>query len=104
MVSLRRSLGTPATKRRPRIWTRRPATNAGGGNSWRRTEKSGSVLRLLSEYRGHGHAATVVTAWAHAVTARGALPMYSTSSDNVASQRVAAKCGFTAYGSDYHIT
>ena len=61
-------------------------------------------VETLWEYRGHGHAATVVTAWAHAVTARGALPMYSTSWDNVASQRVAAKCGFTAYGSDYHIT
>jgi len=61
-------------------------------------------VETLPEHRGRGHAVAAVTAWAAAVADRGALPMYSTSWQNTASQRVAAKCGFTAYGSDYHIT
>jgi GNAT superfamily N-acetyltransferase len=61
-------------------------------------------VETLPAYRGLGHAATVVRAWAHAVAASGALPMYSTNWENAASRRVAAKCGFVTYGSDYHIT
>lgn len=61
-------------------------------------------VETLPDYRGRGHAVAVVSAWAAAVARLGALPLYSTSWENHASQRVAAKCGFTGYGSDYHIT
>lgn len=61
-------------------------------------------VETLPEHRGRGHAVTAVAAWAAAVARLGALPLYSTSWQNGPSQRVAAKCGFTAYGSDYHIT
>ena len=60
-------------------------------------------VETLPDHRGRGHAVSAVSAWAAAVAELGALPLYSTSWQNVASQRVAAKCGFSAYASDYHI-
>lgn len=44
-------------------------------------------------FRGRGHAVAVTAAWAQAVRARGILPLYGTSWQNRASQRVAAKLG-----------
>jgi RimJ/RimL family protein N-acetyltransferase len=55
-------------------------------------------------FRGRGHAARVVAAWAAAVRRMGAIPLYSTSWSNAASQRVARKLGLRMFGADLHIT
>lgn len=54
-------------------------------------------------YRGHGYAGQAVAQWAAALCQRGLLPLYSTSWDNRASQRVAAKLGLVDYGEDWSI-
>jgi hypothetical protein len=61
-------------------------------------------VETLRGYRGRGYAASVVAGWAMAVRARGRIPLYSTSWDNVASQRVATKLGLILYGVDLHFT
>jgi len=53
--------------------------------------------------RGRGYATAAVAVWATAVRRRGLLPLYSTSWENVASQRVAAKVGAVSYGEDWEI-
>jgi RimJ/RimL family protein N-acetyltransferase len=55
-------------------------------------------------FRGRGHAARVVAAWAAAVRRTGAIPLYSTSWGNTASQAVARKLGLRMFGADLHIT
>ncbi len=54
--------------------------------------------------RGLGHAGAAVAVWAAAIQSRGLLPLYSTSWDNAASQRVAQKLGAVMYGEDWWIT
>lgn len=49
------------------------------------------------DFRGHGHAAMATAAWARAVRDRGLVPLYGTSWQNLASQRVAAKLGLVPY-------
>jgi len=44
-----------------------------------------------------------VAAWAAAMRGRGLLPLYGTSWENVASQRVAEKVGAVCYGEDWEI-
>lgn len=61
-------------------------------------------VETLPSHRGRGHAANVVAGWARAVRALGAAPLYSTSWDNTASQRVAAKLRLSMYGVDFHVT
>ena len=56
------------------------------------------------EYRGRGHAACAVVAWAVMVAARSRIPLYSTSWDNEASRRLARKLGLEQFGSDWHAT
>lgn len=58
----------------------------------------------LVGYRRRGYATSVVAAWALAVRALNRVPLYSTSWDNVASQRVAQGLGLVQYGVDYHVT
>jgi len=61
-------------------------------------------VETVAAYRGQGHAARVVVAWANAVRAMGLVPLYSTSWENEASRAVARKLGLTHFGSDLHIT
>ena len=61
------------------------------------------VDTLLS-HRGKGYAAQVVAGWAGIVREQGRMPLYSTSWDNRASQRVAEKLGLELYGVDIHIS
>ncbi len=61
-------------------------------------------VETAAAYRHRGHAAHVTAAWATAVRALGAVPLYSTSWDNVASRALAARLGLVCYGIDLHIT
>ncbi|HEX6625145.1 MAG TPA: GNAT family N-acetyltransferase [Pyrinomonadaceae bacterium] len=61
-------------------------------------------VETLPDFRGRGYAKDVVAGWARLVHALGAVPLYSTSWENTASQAVAKKLGLTAYGADWHIT
>lgn len=60
-------------------------------------------VETLHDYRGKGYAKDVVAGWAHAVQSIGAMPLYSTSWENTASQAVAKKLRLVAYGTDFHI-
>lgn len=60
-------------------------------------------VETAPDYRRRGHAARVVTAWARQVRALGAEPVYSTSFENAASQRVAASLGMRLIGVDFHV-
>lgn len=55
-------------------------------------------------FRGRAYATHVVAAWADAVRATDRIPLYSTSWENAASQRVANKLGLFRFGNDVHIT
>lgn len=55
------------------------------------------------EYRGRGFAGAVVRAWAAAVRRLGALPVYSTSWENLPSQALARSLGCSLIGTDFHI-
>ena len=57
----------------------------------------------IESVRGHGYASAAVACWAAAVRARGLLPMYSTSWDNLASQGVARRLAMVCYGEDWAI-
>lgn len=60
-------------------------------------------LETAAAYRGKGFAKLAVAGWAAAVRQRGWLPLYSTSWENHASQRVAQKLGLVCYGEDWSI-
>ncbi len=60
-------------------------------------------VETLDAMRGRGHATAAVAAWATALRRRGLLPLYSTSWENLASQRVAEKVGAVCYGEDWEI-
>lgn len=60
-------------------------------------------LETAAGYRGKGYAGAAVATWAAAVRQRGCRPLYSTSWDNLASQRVAAKLGLICYGEDWSL-
>lgn len=61
-------------------------------------------VETLSEFRGKDYAKDVVAGWARLVISRGAIPLYDTSWENLASQGVARKLQLAMYGSDFHIT
>jgi GNAT superfamily N-acetyltransferase len=61
-------------------------------------------VETAPEFRGRGYAARAVAAWAAAVEASGALPLYSTSWENTASQALARRLGLYRYGATLHIT
>ncbi len=61
-------------------------------------------VETLPDFRGRGCAADVTAEWARLVRAAGAIPIYSTAWENVASQSVARKLNLRCYGTDFHIT
>lgn len=56
------------------------------------------------DFRGRGHAAQAVNAWARAVREMDRIPLYSTSWENTSSRALALKLGLIQYGVDLHIT
>ncbi|HJQ24747.1 MAG TPA: GNAT family N-acetyltransferase [Blastocatellia bacterium] len=61
-------------------------------------------VETLPECRGQGYAKEVVAGWAGIVQAKGAIPLYSTTWGNSASQAVARKLRLAVYGADFQIT
>ncbi len=61
-------------------------------------------VETLEAARGRGYAVDVVAGWAKAMRAAERLPLYSTTWDNAASRRVAAKLGLVMYGEDFHLS
>lgn len=61
-------------------------------------------VETLPDFRGKGYAKEVTAEWARRVQATGAVPLYSTSWENTASQAVARKLELQCYGTDFHIT
>ena len=61
-------------------------------------------VETLDAYRGKGYAADVVAQWANKVRNMGCTPLYSTSWENVSSQRVAKRLGLRQYGIDFHVS
>lgn len=56
------------------------------------------------DFRGRGHGARAVAAWARTVRAMHRVPLYSTSWDNEASRAVARKLRLIQFGADLHVT
>lgn len=61
-------------------------------------------VETLPDFRGKGYARDVTAEWARLVRAAGAIPLYSTSWENIASQAVARKLRLKCYGSDFSVT
>lgn len=61
-------------------------------------------VETLPDFRGKGYAKDVVAGWARAVHSLGAIPLYSTSWENIASQAVAKKLRLAPYGADFDVT
>jgi ribosomal protein S18 acetylase RimI-like enzyme len=61
-------------------------------------------VKTLPDFRGRGYAKDVAAEWARRVSAIGAIPLYSTSWENNASQAVARKLGLKCYGADFQIS
>lgn len=61
-------------------------------------------VETLPDFRGREYAKDVVAGWALLVRSLGAVPLYSTSWENTASQAVAKKMHLAIYGADYHVT
>lgn len=57
----------------------------------------------LAPHRGRGYAVSTTAAWVNAALSDGLVPFYSTSIDNVASQRVAEKVGLRCFNYDLRI-
>jgi len=60
-------------------------------------------LHTIEAARGRGHGPDAVAVWAAAVHATGRIPLYSTSWENAASRRVAAKLGLVQYAANFSI-
>ncbi len=74
-------------------------------HSARRSELAEEAgVETIPSRAGRGYAMNAVACWARMVRDRGRIPLYSTSWDNAASQRVAAKLGLIMYGANFHVT
>lgn len=60
-------------------------------------------VETLPGFRGRGFARDVTAGWARRVRALDAIPLYSTSWENVASRALARKLRLSQFGSDFHI-
>lgn len=60
-------------------------------------------VETLPAFRGRGYATDAVAGWAAEVRRLGIVPLYSTSWDNRASQRIAQKLRMVLYGEDWSI-
>jgi hypothetical protein len=70
----------------------------------RRATAAEAGVDTIELYRGAGFAVAVVEAWAGAVESAGMTPLYSTSWDNAASLRVAAKLRLIPYADTFSAT
>ncbi|MEP6705207.1 MAG: GNAT family N-acetyltransferase, partial [Acidobacteriota bacterium] len=61
-------------------------------------------VETVAEFRGNGYVVEVALAWARLVQDAGAVPLYSTSWENTASQAVANKLNLDLFGADFHVT
>jgi len=60
-------------------------------------------VETADAFRGQGYATAAVAGWAAEVRRFGLIPLYGTSWDNLASQRIAQKLGMVLYGEDWSI-
>lgn len=60
-------------------------------------------VETAEAFRGHGYATAAVVGWAAEVRRQGLIPLYGTTWDNLASQRIAQKLGMVLYGEDWSI-
>ena len=63
-----------------------------------------AAVETAIAYRNRGYGSQVVRAWARAVYAAGALPLYSIEWENSASRAVMRKLEVPSFGTDLHIT
>lgn len=61
-------------------------------------------LETLASVRGMGLGSQVTAKWIEEVVRSGLVPLYSTSWDNISSQRIAHKLGLHQYGWDFHLS
>ena len=61
-------------------------------------------VETLPGHRSQGCGEAAVRAWADEVCRRGAEPFYGTTFDNIASQRLAQRCGLRIVASEFSIT
>lgn len=71
------------------------------GNARRLSPAVEAGVETAEAYRNRGYARAATALWASAIRREGMVPLYSTSWDNVASQRVAASLGAVQYAVDY---
>jgi len=60
-------------------------------------------VETAEAFRGQGYATAAVAGWAAEVRRLGLLPLYGTTWDNLASQRIAHKLGMVLYGENWSI-
>jgi RimJ/RimL family protein N-acetyltransferase len=60
-------------------------------------------VETLPDFRGKGYAQDVVAGWARLVRSMSAMPLYSTSWENTASQALAKKLRLVLYGADFQV-
>jgi len=61
-------------------------------------------VETLPGFRGKDYAKDVAAEWARRVRGAGAIPLYSTSWENTASQAVTRKLRLACYGTDFEVT
>ena len=60
-------------------------------------------VETAESYRGRGFAGFAVARWAHVIGRQGLIPLYSTSWENISSQRIAQKLQMFHYGENWSI-
>ncbi len=73
------------------------------GNARRLSAAVEAGVETVEAHRGRGYARAATAVWASAIRREGMVPLYSTSWDNVASQRIAASLGAVQYAVDYTV-